>query len=361
MTTIEYMLLAREHFVKYYKRFEIFLMPFFKFLLGYVVFAGILSVGRMHEAVATLADGFAGAMLTAALALMFTVMPMNVSWLLIILTLTAHFSAQLEVAAALFIFLMFVFLFYARMAPKESVFILVMFVAFRLNLPYLVPLLAGLYFPLSAAVPIAVGVFLHSLVPLLFGLMEPREPPADSGIAGTAGTEAAAGTEAGIGAGIEAGAGTEAAEPGLVDMLTALPAAFSDVYSALLAGISDAGAWLFTAVIFAMVVVLVFFVSRQSFDYAKQIAIGLGSAMTIFGFIINAIFGTPHIGLGFVILGTILSAGLALLVSFVDQVLDYSKAETVQFEDEDYFYHVRVVPKITVKKDREHDNEVEDD
>ena len=320
MKYLEYLLVGREYFVKYFKQFEIFLLPVFKFIFGYVVFSGILSIGLMNETVAGFAGGFPPAMLAGFFALLFTVLPMNMSWLLIIAALVAQFTSDVEVAAALFIFLMFIYLFYARMAPKESVFILVTVLAFRFNVPYLVPMLAGLYFPLSTIFPISIGVFVHSQTPLLFGLASPAEAVAEA---------------------IEI-------ERDFVDVITELPDTFAEIYAALMASLQDAGTWLFTAVIFAMVVVLVHFVSRQSFDYAKQIAIGLGFVMTVFGFVVSVVLGTDEASIGMVILGAIACAVIAAIVTFFDMVLDYNRVESVQFEDEHNFYHVRIVPKMTM-------------
>ena len=320
MRYLEYVLIAREYIVKYYKQFEVFLLPVFKFILGYIVFSGIFSVGHVHESVAGFTDGFTATMLVGFFSLMFTVLPMNMSWLLIILSLVAQFSANLEVAAALLIFLMFVFLFYARMAPKESIFIIVTYLAFTYNIPYLVPMIAGLYFPLSTIFPIAIGVFLYAQTPLLFGLMSPVTPT------------------------------VLAEERDFVEIILELPETFSEVYTALLTSLSATSAWLFTAVIFAMVVVLIHFVSRQAMDYAKEISIGLGSVMTVFGFIVSVIWGTEQTSIGIVVFGTVVCALLALLVTFFDMVLDYSRVESVQFEDENNFYHVRIVPKMTMTR-----------
>ena len=320
MKYLEYILIAREYIVKYYKLLESFLLPVFKFVLGFIVFSGIFSIGLEHESVAEITAGTTGTMLAGFFALMFTVLPMNLSWLLIILSLVSQFSANMEVAIALFVFLMFIYLFYARMAPRESVFIIITFLAFRHNVPYLVPMIAGLYFPLTTIFPIAIGVFLHSQTPLVFGLMGPAAPTITF------------------------------AERELVDIILELPAAFSEVYTALITSLEATGAWVFTAVVFAMVILLIHFVSRQAIDYAKEIAIGLGSVMLIFGFIVSVVWGTEETNIGIVILGTIVCAILALVATFFDMVLDYNRVESVQFEDENNFYHVRIVPKMNMDR-----------
>jgi len=116
---MEQLLIAREAVVKFYKRFEVFILPFLKFFLGWFVFSRITSIGHIHSMFEPFAEAFSPSLLNILFAIMFTVMPMTMSWVLIILTITIQFSANVELAVALFVFLMFVFLFYARMAPKE--------------------------------------------------------------------------------------------------------------------------------------------------------------------------------------------------------------------------------------------------
>jgi hypothetical protein len=49
-----------------------------------------------------------------------------------------------------------------------------------------------------------------------------------------------------------------------------------------------------------------------------------------------------------VIIGTVISALLMLVVEFFAFNLDYSRTEKVQFEDDEYYYYVKAVPKVTV-------------
>ncbi|MCL2456591.1 MAG: hypothetical protein FWD19_03490, partial [Defluviitaleaceae bacterium] len=145
--------IAREAIVKYFKRYEVFIMPLLKFFLGFFVFSSIFSIGNANSSIMEpLADSISPGLLNLLFAILFTIMPMNLTWILIILTTTVQFSANMEVAVAVLIFLLLVFLFYARMATKESILIIFTLIAFRFNIPYLVPLLAGLYFPVTAVI-----------------------------------------------------------------------------------------------------------------------------------------------------------------------------------------------------------------
>ena len=50
------------------------------------------------------------------------------------------------------------------------------------------------------------------------------------------------------------------------------------------------------------------------------------------------------------IIAIILSAAVAGVYHFFVFAVDYSRTEYVQFEDDDYHYYVKAVPKIAVSK-----------
>ena len=313
-------MIAREILVKYFKRYEVFILPALKFILGLFVFYQIYSIGHISDAMAPLTDSFSPVMGVLLLAILFTIVPMNLSWALIIISVTVQFSANIEIAIAVFLFLLFIFLFYARMAPKESILILLTIVAFQFNVPYLVPLVVGLYFPITAIIPVVVGVFVNAQIPTLFGLMTPG------------------------------GAIADMAELDIADMLIELPTAITAIYTPLVTSITSTQNWLHGSVIFAMVIILVHFVSRYPIDYSKEIAILLGCVMNIFGFIVAVLQVGENINIGLVILLTIVCGCLAIVVRFFDSVLDYQRAESVQFEDDNNYYHVKIVPKVIMTK-----------
>jgi hypothetical protein len=181
-----------------------------------------------------------------------------------------------------------------------------------------VPIVAGLYFPVTAVIPVTVGVFIHAQMEGLNRLMAP--------------------------------AASSAADRNVTEILTELQGAFSEVYVALAGSFASMDSWLYMAIIFAMVTVLVHFVSRQSIDFSKEIAIGLGCVMMVFGFIISVLFASDSVNIGMMMLGTILSGILAIIIKFFDGILDYQRAESVQFEDDNNYYHVKIVPKVIMTK-----------
>jgi hypothetical protein len=308
---MEQLLITREILIRFYKRYEPFILPVLRFLLGLYIFSRIHSIGYVREELAWI---YGGPPLTPLLALAFAALPYWMSYLLMILDITVQYSANTEVAAVVFLFLLLVLLFYARMAARESILIIFTMIAFRFGVPYLVPLLAGMYFSLAAAVPVAIGVFIASYAPVIETLMATSRS-----------------------------AGLNVAE---------MQETFSGVYAALLNGLSATSDWIFAAFIFAMVIVLVHVVSRLSIDFAKEIAIGLGAAMLIFGYIMAVLFSGISVNLFIMMLLTILCALITEAVRFFDPILDYQRAESVQFEDEHNYYYVRVVPKVHLTRSK---------
>ena len=48
-----------------------------------------------------------------------------------------------------------------------------------------------------------------------------------------------------------------------------------------------------------------------------------------------------------------ISVALALILEFFIFSVDYSKAEKFQYEDDEYFYYVKAVPKLLLQLPRE--------
>jgi len=309
---METLLIAREGFIRFYKRFEPIIVFVFRFILGMYVFSLIHGIGHARPEFAVYYDALP---ITLLMGLAFAILPTTLLYLLMIVDITIQYSAIIEVAAVVFIFLLLVLLLYARMAVKESILIILTLIAFRFEIPFIIPLIAGMYFSMTSVIPISIGVFIHYYLPQIEILV--RMTPV-----------------------------TTEFDPGV------LPATLTDVYTHLINGLSAANDWVFVAVIFAMVIILVHVVSRLSIDFAREIAIGLGCAMTIFCYIMASMVGGANVPLGSVIMFTLLSGLLAWIIRLFDPILDYKRAESVQFEDENNYYYVRVVPKIQLTRSK---------
>ena len=87
---------------------------------------------------------------------------------------------------------------------------------------------------------------------------------------------------------------------------------------------------------------------KLSVDNAWKIAIVSGALVYVIVVVIGRV--TMHVDVPYVavIIGTIVSILLALVLEFFAFAVDYSRTENLQFEDDEYFYYVKAVPKVTV-------------
>ena len=53
-----------------------------------------------------------------------------------------------------------------------------------------------------------------------------------------------------------------------------------------------------------------------------------------------------EISLAGALLGSVLAILVAIVVQFFKTVVDYSSVENTQFEDDEYYYYVKAVPKV---------------
>lgn len=101
-------------------------------------------------------------------------------------------------------------------------------------------------------------------------------------------------------------------------------------------------------IIFTLIIAVTYVVKRMKFDYAREIAIAAGALTCILGFLISDLKLDISEQIGAMILGTLFSAIIAVVIQYFHLTLDYSGSEHVQFEDEDYYYYVKAIPKINV-------------
>lgn len=311
---MEQVLLVRETLITVFKRFETIILFVCKLLTGLVVFSTINGIGCPLPQLSGIFSPPYGLPYLLLMALLFAVSPMIACYGLIILNIALQLSGAPGIAVYTTLFMLCVMFFYVRLAPKESALILAMYFAFQFHVPYAVPLIAGLYFSLTSVVPITIGVFIWESAPALGKLLESQSVETIS----------------------------------LLD----LPILLADSYKAVYEGLKGNDDWIFVAFIFAMVVVVVYAISRADIKYARDLAVLFGGVACAAGFVLSAFLADISIDFLYVLLVTIMSVLLVELIQFFDLALDYRRAERVYFEDEKNFYIVRVIPKIASMRHR---------
>lgn len=103
-----------------------------------------------------------------------------------------------------------------------------------------------------------------------------------------------------------------------------------------------------SAIIFSAVVLLVYIIRRQKITHATDFAIIIGVMVNIIAFLAASAFVKNDNSVFGILAGTIASGIIAYIAQFFRMSLDYAGTKNIQFEDDEYYYYVKAVPKLTV-------------
>ena len=98
----------------------------------------------------------------------------------------------------------------------------------------------------------------------------------------------------------------------------------------------------------AIGVLVVNLIRSRAVDHAWKIASFAGGAVCIIIATAGNMVLELHISYGTIILSSIIGILLGFVLELVFFSVDYSRTERVQFEDDEYYYYVKAVPKINV-------------
>ena len=99
---------------------------------------------------------------------------------------------------------------------------------------------------------------------------------------------------------------------------------------------------------FTICIFTVYVVRRLSIDHAWKAAVAAGAVASILVIVIGDIAFDIHTSYGVLIGGNILAILIGLVLEFFLFSVDYSRTEHIQYEDDEYYYYVKAVPKMSV-------------
>jgi len=99
-----------------------------------------------------------------------------------------------------------------------------------------------------------------------------------------------------------------------------------------------------------MILLVTYLVGRMKNDYSRYIGMGMGMTTGIMVLLVGIFALDIHLSVGMLIVGILMSALLAFGVEFFLLPLSYLQTELVQFEDDDYYYYVKAVPKMAISR-----------
>lgn len=99
---------------------------------------------------------------------------------------------------------------------------------------------------------------------------------------------------------------------------------------------------------FSVTIIVVYIVRRLSVEYSWTIAMVAGAILNVIVLLVGDLMYGTNISLVGAVLGSILAVAAGKVLEFLRFSVDYSRVENVQFEDDEYYYYVKAIPKIAV-------------
>lgn len=295
MTTL---LVAKQYIKTFISKYEVYLKPFLKLVMALASLMMINGkIGYMQR--------LDNAAVVLMVALMCSFMPMNFIIFVAAAFVVLHmYALSLECAVITLVVFLVLFLLYFRFSPKDTLVVVLTPMCFMLGIPYVMPLAMGLLGNPTSAISVACGVIVTYLI---------------SYIAEGATTLSGMETD---------------------DMATK--------FRFIIDGFLDNKEMILTIAAFTITIIVVYYVRRLSVDYAWTIAMIAGALTNIMILLIGDLIFDTNVSILGLIIGTVFSVLIAKVVEFFAFHVDYSRTEKVQFEDDEYYYYVKAVPKITV-------------
>lgn len=290
----------KEKLVRIYGKYEAYITPVLRFLLAFVAFTLINgNIGYMKSI-----SKMPVALILAAVC---SVLPVNamiaIAALVILLDL---YALSLEVCIVGLLIFVFIYFVYFRFSPRYGYNAVLVPVCYKLGIPYIVPVGSGLLDELYSVVSVVCGSVLYFF---LRGVHE-NETTLSSAAESTGG-------------------------------------ATSKITIALNQLIMNKEMFLVVGV-FAIATIIVYIIRRMDIDNAWTVAWVAGILFQVVGLISGyLLLGISGKIVG-VVIGGVVSAGIAMVLQFMFFNVDYTRTERLQFEDDEYYYYVKAVPKSVI-------------
>ncbi len=288
----------KQYIKRFYIKYETYITYVWKFLLALVSIMVINSKLGYMDALTNIAIVMMASLLCA-------ILPANFIVFISAAFILGHlYSLAMECALIALVIFILMFLLYFRFSPKDTLAVLLTPIFFFMHIPYVMPLAMGLLGTPASVVSVSFGLVISYMINYF------------------------------------SSNATSFGSDGVVEA--------ANGFSTIVNGIIGNKEMMVMIIVFAIVLVLVYIIRRSSIDHCWKIAIAAGSIGLMIFTLIGDIMSDTQISIAGVILGTIISALLMLVVEFFAFNMDYSRTEKVQFEDDEYYYYVKAVPKVTV-------------
>ncbi len=288
----------KESLKQLYEKYGIYIKMVLKFAAAFAVFSIINAEMGYNNAIENV-------FIVAGLSVISALTPDAVFVIFATVFTVLHtYSVSPVLACVVVVMYLLIYFMYIRYAPGQVYVIMAVPVLYALNIPYVSPLICGIFFGPVSIISNIIGIFVYFVF---------------SEIISTAGVSAG-----------NSVSNTVNFFNIIVDNLK------SNMYMFV------------SMIIFAAVILVTYIIRRQKIKHAANIAILIASLINVVAFLVVSAFVENADTRIEILTGSAASIVIAYIASFFRMSLDYSGTKHIQFEDDEYYYYVKAVPKLSV-------------
>lgn len=295
------LLTFRDNVKAFISRYDYIVTPIGKGILAFCIF---VTLNTRFGYLAALNKSYILVMLALICAFLPLEIIVGMAGIMIVLQ---SFKVSMDVALLSFALIMIFYCGYMRFLPKTGVVALLVPVFYICHLEYALPIVVGFFFGPAAIVPMGFGVVLYHYEETLGNLVNV------------------------LAAATEADDSVQGFQYVLTEML----------------GNKE---MLLTIVIYAIVIVIAYLLYRSSFEHAWMVSFIVAGVLNIVLFLVGSVTLTIEISIGAILVESIVGVLLTALFQFWKGIVDYQRTEILQFEDDEYYYYVKAIPKLSVSE-----------
>lgn len=293
-----YLLELKEKVKRVFNKYDTYIVPAVKFLVALVSFLMLnASIGYMTQ--------LKNPVISIMMSILCAFLPNGATIVFLSIFMLLHlYAISAEFALIAFCVILLMYLLYFRFTPKSGYILILTAMMCWLKVPYMIPVAIGLCSSWLAMIPVGFGVVIFYII-------------------------------------------KTASEYETVISNQSMAESVQQV-SYLVESLIKDRQMIIIAVAMMFTVVLVYCIRRLRINYAWSYAVIAGSIFQFVILVMGEIIFKAKLNVVMVVLGVILGAAVSYFCNIVFFALDFKRTEYVQFEDDDYYYYVKAVPKINV-------------
>lgn len=284
----------KENIIRFYNRSDVYLLPILKFILAFFLFFGInLNYGYMQS--------INNIFVVIVLSLVCALLPISGTVAIGIILIIIHcFGLGVEIGAIATGLYLLMLVFVLRFISQDALGILLTPFAFKFNIQASIPVSMGMLGKSTSAVTAVCSVVSYFFL---------KQLPVIS----------------------------ELKKAGELSNLEIIKSAIGSITGNL--------ELLMNAIVFAAVVLIVYFIRKLCTTYGWLISIIIGTAVYISLVMCGSVFLNIDFNMLQHLIGSAISIFISIVIAFFKMDANYKGSQYLQFEDDDYYYYVKAIPK----------------